>query len=508
MTTQVCACAVFDISGFSKLASKLQREESQEALQQNSIVGKKFPARKRSKSQHYLLVPSNSSLEDIATHQKRKLNLLNSRHASRDGEGSEKLATAVTQLFSHLVQNIHSSGGDIIKFAGDALICIWSPSLMVKSNIPLGHMIYNAILCGFELSTLVKQIKNDTGGSEIHLGMHVSVGAGPVNMISIGGTAGRWEFMTTGRGYEDACNGVDLSKTGEVVVSNEAHIALETVLRKVSKVRGEVLHQSSVIEGTKYRRILQLSAPSISKLEKIDLKDKVSNSIPALLSYLPSPVSQSLENSQPIPMRLKEVTVVFVKFNGLEKLNFDRMNLALQCVQRAVYANDGVLRQFLLDDKGSIAVIVVGFPPYEGSTKEKQGIKIALQIRQVCDRINISVQVGITTGHCFCGCVGDTSIRCEYAAVGSIVNLAARLMSKDKDGHVYCDQRTMGRAMNAFRFLKLPQKFMLKGMLDAIDVFTPIGNIYTARYYSVFDQIIKDNKAVSHIPSKLNKNLF
>ena len=124
MTTQVCACAVFDISGFSKLASKLQREESQEALQQNSIVGKKFPARKRSKSQHYLLVPSNSSLEDIATHQKRKLNLLNSRHASRDGEGSEKLATAVTQLFSHLVQNIHSSGGDIIKFAGDVSVVL------------------------------------------------------------------------------------------------------------------------------------------------------------------------------------------------------------------------------------------------------------------------------------------------------------------------------------------------------------------------------------------------
>ena len=171
MTTQVCACAVFDISGFSKLASKLQREESQEALLQDSIVGVGSPARKRSKSQHYLLVnvPSNSPLEDIAAHQKRKLNLLNSRHMSRDGEGSEKLAAAVTQLFSHLVQNIHSSGGDIIKFAGDALLCIWSPSNMVKQNIPLGHMIYNAILCGFELSTLVKQIKDDSGDSEIHL---------------------------------------------------------------------------------------------------------------------------------------------------------------------------------------------------------------------------------------------------------------------------------------------------------------------------------------------------
>ena len=28
MKTEVCACAVFDISGFSKLASKLQRDES------------------------------------------------------------------------------------------------------------------------------------------------------------------------------------------------------------------------------------------------------------------------------------------------------------------------------------------------------------------------------------------------------------------------------------------------------------------------------------------------
>ena len=66
MVTQVCACAVFDISGFSKLASKLQREESQEALLQDSIVGETHGlARKRSKSQQYLLVPSDSSLANL-----------------------------------------------------------------------------------------------------------------------------------------------------------------------------------------------------------------------------------------------------------------------------------------------------------------------------------------------------------------------------------------------------------------------------------------------------------
>eukprot|EP00943_MAST-04B_sp_MAST-4B-sp1_P006589 g6589.t1 len=94
------------------------------------------------------------------------------------------------------------------------------------------------------------------------------------------------------------------------------------------------------------------------------------------MSYLPLPVSQSLKNSQQIPMSLNEVTIVFVKFQGLEKLPFDRMNLALRCVQHAVYKNDGVLRQFLLDDKGSVAVIVVGFPPNPVKDKEKKGINI------------------------------------------------------------------------------------------------------------------------------------
>ena len=303
----------------------------------------------RTKSQEYMLVHSEASHKDIAAQQKRKLHLLNDRYDSFEGHGAEKLATAITQLFAHLVEKIHDAGGDIIKFAGDALICIWSPENMVKSNIALGNLIYHAIHCGFELSTLVKSIKDEGTNKDINLGMHVSVGAGPVNMISIGGSSGRWEFLTTGRGYEDACNGVDLSKTGEMVVSNEAYIALTKELNKVSKLTGEVLHNSTKIEGTEYRRIIELSVPAISKLERLNFKEKYPNTIQALMSYLPFPVSQSLKNSQQVPMSLTEVTVVFVKFQGLEKLPFDRMNLALRCVQRAVYNNDGVLRQFLLD---------------------------------------------------------------------------------------------------------------------------------------------------------------
>eukprot|EP00943_MAST-04B_sp_MAST-4B-sp1_P007648 g7648.t1 len=310
MKTEVCACAVFDISGFSKLASKLQRDESSEDLGTKNSDGSfkssnKYNVKKKNNvnkrkdlkelhvtsdhvssfssfssldpensgdvkfrkdsidhiirqsssiqgartiSQEYMLIHTESTHKDIAMQQKRKLHLLNERYTSFEGQGAEKLAKAITQLFAHLVEKIHDAGGDIIKFAGDALICIWSPENMIKSNIPLGNLIYHAVHCGFELSTLVKSIKDEGTDKNINLGMHVSVGAGPVNMISIGGSAGRWEFLTTGRGYEDACNGVDLSKTGEMVVSNEAYIALEKELKKASKLTGEALYSSSIIE--------------------------------------------------------------------------------------------------------------------------------------------------------------------------------------------------------------------------------------------------------------------
>ena len=89
------------------------------------------------------------------------------------GEGAEKLASAITGFFTSLIEKIHEAGGDIIKFAGDALICLWSADSIAKEN-SLGHLVYHAIHCGFGVAKDVVDLEDGSGS----LKLHVCVGSG------------------------------------------------------------------------------------------------------------------------------------------------------------------------------------------------------------------------------------------------------------------------------------------------------------------------------------------
>ena len=87
--------------------------------------------------------------------------------------------------------------------------------------------------------------------------------------------------------------------------------------------------------------------------------------------------------------------------------------------------------------------------------------------------LNIGVQCGVTTGTVFCGNVGNVTTRCEYAAVGADVNLAARLMGKDKRGDILVDGRTAEAASKVFRFRPLEYMLTLKGVEGPVQSFFP-----------------------------------
>jgi class 3 adenylate cyclase len=53
--------------------------------------------------------------------------MLSESLAKKGNEGAEILATALNNYMELLVDKIGSSGGDIFKFAGDAMIVLWPP---------------------------------------------------------------------------------------------------------------------------------------------------------------------------------------------------------------------------------------------------------------------------------------------------------------------------------------------------------------------------------------------
>lgn len=294
-----------------------------------------------------------------------------------------------------------------------------------------------------------------------------------MRLVHVGGESGRWEYWVAGDGVTRACDGVDLSNPGEIVLCKQSYTYLEKSLKRAARLTGETLQKGKMLEGGKYHMLTALHAPVPPM--KHYRPPHVSLLAP-VLAYCPCNVKTAVENGSSGEDSIREVAIVFVLFNGMDKMkeaeHVGQVDSIFRSVQRSIYTYGGILRQFVVDDKGAVAVIAVGFPYFNYSRTQQASVAvgIGLDIRQCMRPMNVSVRVGITLGTVFCGNVGNNQRR-EYAAVGADVNLSARFMGKDKEGRILVDSRTAEAATSHYRFTPLDKKLTLKGMMTVASVY-------------------------------------
>ena len=86
-----------------------------------------------------------------------------------------------------------------------------------------------------------------------------------------------------------------------------------------------------------------------------------------------------------------------------------------------------------MDDKGCVLIACWGMPHLSYLDNASRGLSAAAQIRRELNQLDMCCSFGITTGDVYCGTVGS-AVRMEYAAIGNVVNMAARLMGKANGG--------------------------------------------------------------------------
>jgi len=98
---------------------------------------------------------------------------------------------------------------------------------------------------------------------------------------------------------------------------------------------------------------------------------------------------------------LRRITTVFVKISNIKFESSNDLSLAqesLDAVQRALVIQEGILRQFLIDDKGAIILIYFGLPPLSHENDAQVGIEAALEICKNMKRVNDNFTIGVGTG--------------------------------------------------------------------------------------------------------------
>ena len=139
------------------------------------------------------------------------------------------------------------------------------------------------------------------------------------------------------------------------------------------------------------------------------------------------------------------------------------------------YRFGGQVRQFILDDKGSVCIGSFGLKKSAGKNAAESALNASLTIiSSLLSQSEIDASIGITTGKVYCGLVGSPD-RYEYSIMGPSVNLSARLMSLADIATVYCDEAT--KKKDKIHSFSDGMQIIAKGYNHKINTYSPKGNL-------------------------------
>ena len=408
-------------------------------------------------------------------------------------------AKAAEQLSKHIGESLHKMvacicdyGGDVIKFAGDAVLAIF-PSEAFSGS--LSKAAYVAAYVGVELTNL-----NLTAG-DVKLSVHCGVGAGGLIGYYVGGESSRWEYVITGEGVDQIGRSEPEAEAGEVVVAKEMfHMmccglieSMPKTLRPSSSMKemsveyldsiskdtplalshdlpfdavvlpsGNVRISSFVSACVRGRSSSEISEKDINLSLTTEEPEgahpdadanvldayhgkKFETLLENLRSFIPQAALDSMDAGSNVMgvANFYTITTLFIRITGLaygSKAFIGKLEDVILCVESILFKYGGNMCRYTVDDKGSGILAAYGIPPQEFDSKEAptRAVLAAIDIHKMLEiKFQLSSSVGITTGRIFCGVVGG-NIRCEFTLHGTRVNMAARLMVAAKRGVLTC----------------------------------------------------------------------
>ena len=120
--------------------------------------------------------------------------------AEGEAEGSEELARFLNKYFDLLIRIITEHGGEVTKFAGDALLAIWPvPQDLARvgraAREKLAQQVLSATQCARAIQKGSNELSRRDNSDSI---LRIGVAAGDVYAVHLGGILDRWEFLLSG----------------------------------------------------------------------------------------------------------------------------------------------------------------------------------------------------------------------------------------------------------------------------------------------------------------------
>lgn len=399
-------------------------------------------------------------------------------------EGAEELAEHLNLNLGAICEHLTSAGGDIIKFAGDACLCVFAVDPSLSESEQQTQLIQHTLLATkLSLICITELEARNYTVLGTRLTAHSGIGCGKVSGFLAGGTFKRSEYAIIGEPITQIASAEPAAGNGQTVVSQDCWKLIARCCEGTAIVDdkdGNVLvHSMKPSFDTPLPHL-----PGISAEIEVLQKDEANLISEEIKQVVPGQIRQKLAEFTPTAVpttsEFRLVTVLFIRLLGLDYTKgipeFQKVQSTVRKIQDVIYKYEGCFSRFAVDDKGAVVLGVFGLPPAHHNDAEL-GCKAAIEFCQEIEAVGngVSASVGITTGFAFSGLVGSQSntSRCEYTTHGPLVNLAARLMCASRG--ILVDVATRDACKQIMSELNWQDagKIKVKGKQEEVETFVP-----------------------------------
>ena len=412
-------------------------------------------------------------------------------HLASRPDGAEQIGAYLNQYLGRLVDAIEAHGGDVLKFAGDAVIAMWTAhDVEGDPTHGLGTAMQAAAACALRAQ---RELEGFVAG-DVTLSMRICLDAGEIRLLHVGGVLNRWETVPCGRPVTELAALKPLTPIGAVVVSHRAWRLLDWRFRgRAAEEFADPRQPSRDFDAPQLGARAQVSpdvaaampmrlswTETLSAAQPLQRQSVSAETEELLRAWVPGVMLSSLANGlSEWHSELRRVSVVFAQLPSAtaEDTDLDRVQTLVAALQRSVYRFDGGIDKISVDEKGAVLIAAFGLPPLSHEDDPLRSLHAAMAMRKAMADQGVSASIGVATGQVFCGTVG-TNVRCEYTVLGHTVNLASRLMEAS-DGRLLCDDATARLASAQLEMIPVAT-MEIRGRSESVQVWTPTGLVRAA----------------------------
>ncbi len=330
----------------------------------------------------------------------------------RGVDGSEVLSIILNGIFDPMVCLVYRRGGFIPYFAGDAFTAIFP-----KTDESQAWEIVHAAQ---ELRSFFnkKEIWNTKYG-KFKIGVKIGLSVGQVEWGIIGDDHKAFYFR--GEAIDNCAQSEHCALQQEIIID-------KSLFKQLPFMKDHF--KSTAVNFYKLEKEYQ-PAQSIVYPE---FKAPALSTTVAQKFLLDSVVKFNQQGE------FRSVVTVFISFKGVE--DHESLNEFASIVVSQFHKFSGYFKEIDFGDKGGVLVGFFGAPVSFENNAER-ALELATTIANAAQKLQqnatLKYKMGITAGVAYAGIVGGKE-RCQYAAVGNQVNLAARLMTQADWGEILVNQ--------------------------------------------------------------------